>query len=129
MLAISLPGKKRDLAPYWMVQDAQVHSKQNHKQHERVGKSFSRGGGGCANVRDGGASHEKGRGKDHRQGGDGGGKNKGAVTNQVAVAGVVDADDALRMGAGRCQGLPVPYVQHSRDVLPQAQCRACDGPQ
>ena len=30
MLAISLPGQKRDLALGWLVQDAQIHSKFSH---------------------------------------------------------------------------------------------------
>ena len=56
-------------------------------------------------------------------------KARAAVTNPVAVAGVVDADDALKMGADGWLGLPVPDVQHSRDVLPLEQCRAGDGSQ
>ena len=50
-----------------------------------------------------------------------------AVTEEVAVAGVEDADDALRMGAGRGQGLLVSDTQHCGGVLPQELCIAGDG--
>ena len=101
-LAISLPGKNRDLPPSWMVQDAEVHSEQKHHQHERVGKSFSRGGGGGTSTRGGWhhmtrevasttARQEMEAAKT---------KARVAVTSQVAVAGVEDADDAMRRGAG-----------------------------
>ena len=85
MLAISLPGKKRDLASAWMVQDAQVHSKQNHQQYERVRKSVSRGGGDGASTRGKGTPHDKGGGKDQGKAGDRGGKdNKGKGRGDTA---------------------------------------------
>lgn len=64
MLAISLPGRRRDIAPSWMVSEAQLHSEHNHLQTERASKS--RGGGGGAS-RGGGYGSGGGRG-------DGGGK-------------------------------------------------------
>ena len=76
MLAISLPGKKRDLAPGWMVSDAQLHSKHTYQQSERVGKSYSRGSG---DSRGGGRGGGKGdyKGGAGKAGGDSGGADKG----------------------------------------------------
>ena len=51
MLAISMPGAKRDLAPGWMVNDAQLHSKHSFQQVERVGKVPRGGGGGNSRGR------------------------------------------------------------------------------
>ena len=73
MLAISLPGRKRDVAPGWLIAEAQTHSKAFHQQSERVGK---RGGGGSY-TRGGGAGG--GRGASQPGPGDGGGKGDGKV--------------------------------------------------
>ena len=77
MLAISLPGKKRDLAPNWMVSEAQIHSRHSHQQAERVGKSFSRGGGGGNASRGGAATGKGSHGGDSKGGGEGKGGDRG----------------------------------------------------
>ena len=84
MLAITVPGRKRDVAPGWMIADAQTHSKNFHQQHERVtkrggggGSSYAGGRGGGQPAGGGSSPHGKGGGKgDGKKGdkGDRGGK-------------------------------------------------------
>ena len=83
MLAVSMPGRKSDLAPGWMVSDAQLHSKHNHQQAERVGKSFSRGGGS-------GGGDSRGRGQ-----------SRGGFGKGDAGFGKGEGDGK---GGGRCRG-------------------------
>ena len=54
MLAITVPGRKRDIAPGWMIAESQTHSKNFHQQQERVNKRGGGGGGYTGGGRGGG---------------------------------------------------------------------------
>jgi hypothetical protein len=122
MLAITVPGRKRDVAPGWMIADAQTHSKNFHQQHERVTK---RGGGG-------GSSYAGGRGGGQPTGGGPLLREKAAarvmarkvteVASQVAEAAAAEASDGAQRRAGRSQrrtdGLqPQDRVEQAQDLF------------
>lgn len=69
MLGIRAPGTSADIAPRWMIDDANVHSKAEFQRAERSNKLLKLEHGG------GGADGNKGGGK-HRKGGGRGGKSQ-----------------------------------------------------
>ena len=71
MLAIRPPGSAKDLAPTWLVKDANEYSKTEAKIRERVNRGRGRGRGAQAAPAgaDGAQDANKGRGRGGRRGG------------------------------------------------------------
>ena len=68
MLGVRAPGTGADIAPKWMIDDANVHSKAEYQRVER-GHKMNRFENGGSGARDGGGG--KGRGQKGGRGGKG----------------------------------------------------------
>ena len=85
MLGIRAPGTNTDIAPKWMVDDANTFSKVEFQRQERGHKAQRYEGGGSGSTTNsastgGGASKFRGRGNGRKGGGRGGGGSKGPKT-------------------------------------------------
>ena len=85
MLGIRAPGTNTDIAPKWMVDDANTFSKVEFQRQERGNKAqrydgSGSGSGSTGATTGGGASKFRGRGNGKKGGGRGGGGSKGPKT-------------------------------------------------
>lgn len=85
MLGIRAPGTNTDIAPKWMVDDANTFSKVEFQRQERGHKAqrydgSGSGSSGAPSTSGGGASKFRGRGNGRKGGGKGGGGSKGPKT-------------------------------------------------